>query len=65
MFSCLTHILFEHISNLTALGWFSSDKTNIIKTQCTLYALQINRGSYMSAHVILNLFKEFKKRDQM
>ena len=26
---------------------------------------QINRGSYMSAHVLLNLFNELGKRDKM
>ena len=26
---------------------------------------RINRGSYMSAHVLLNLLNELRKRDQM
>ena len=27
--------------------------------------LSLNRGSYMSFHVLLNLLKEFGKRDKM
>ena len=30
-----------------------------------LYAYSINRGSYMSAHVLLNLLNELGKRDKM
>ena len=30
-----------------------------------LYIENLNRGSYMSAHVLLNLLNELRKRDQM
>ena len=33
--------------------------------ECTLYTEIINRGSYMSAHVLLNLLNELGKRDKM
>ena len=36
----------------------------IVKARCVLIR-DTNRGSYMSAHVILNLFNELGKRDQM
>ena len=29
------------------------------------YSLKLNRGSYMSAHVLLNLLNELGKRDKM
>ena len=30
-----------------------------------LYGRSLNRGSYMSAHVLLNLLNELGKRDKM
>ena len=29
------------------------------------HAIHVNRGSYMSAHVLLNLFNELRKIDKM
>ena len=36
---------------------------NMVTDKCCLYV--INRGSYMSAHVLLNLINELGKRDKM
>ena len=35
------------------------------KNNYQIHFLAINRGSYMSAHVILNLLNELGKRDKM
>ena len=37
-------------------SWVNADR---------LYCLRLNRGSYMSAHVLLNLLNELGKRDKM
>ena len=37
----------------------------ILKHLCLSGMLSINRGFYMSAHVLLNLLNELEKRDKM
>ena len=39
-------------------------KSDLVKWRCVL-TCALNRGSYMSAHVLLNLLNELGKRDKM
>ena len=38
---------------------------HVYSTMRDKFCCEINRGSYMSAHVLLNLLNEFGKRDKM
>ena len=42
----------------------SSDRTGLILDIGNFFIF-LNRGSYMSAHVLLNLLNELRKRDKM
>ena len=41
----------------------TTDPTQVVGTLCAQFIL--HRGSYMSAHVLLNLLNEFRKGDRM
>ena len=49
---------------------YSDALINVLGTKCSILYLQlaaascVNRGSYMSAHVLLNLLNELGKRDK-
>ena len=46
-------------------GVFDDDNNDKLSTLYWLPGLHKNRGSYMSAHVLLNLLNELGKRDKM